>query len=325
MKKHKETKVGVGGGEPAEELPPKSRRRAALLQKIQEMKEKNVGAGDEAKSQVTKPGASSASTSRDVDRLSTAVSKLSIATSSEPVSFKGAIGTPIRATANYIFLKVEKDRGVFEYEVRFQPEIDAKSYRMKLVAQALEEQGATRAYYGDVFFYNYFSPDHKQIVPQHKLEVLPGFVVHVDEMEGGLMLCLDTQHKVIRSQTVYELMGEIHSAVGGDRSYKGKVRDNVVGSCVLTKYNNKTYTVDDVVFDTCPRSVFHASDGQRSLALRTYLERVKQSEEAQNVLAGWGLILANGTGDLDVRVIPQEAIYFGGPQAEERKYVGGSD
>ena len=65
--------------------------------------------------------------------------------------------------------------------------------------------------------------------------------------------------------------------------------------------------------------------GQRSLALRTYLERVKQSEEAQNVLAGWGLILANGTGDLDVRVIPQEAIYFGGPQAEERKYVGGSD
>ena len=89
LKKHKEAKVGVGSGEPAEELPPKSRGRAALLQKIQEMKEKKVGAGDEAKSQVAKPGTSSASTSRDVERLSTAVSELSIATSTEPVSFKG--------------------------------------------------------------------------------------------------------------------------------------------------------------------------------------------------------------------------------------------
>lgn len=56
---------------------------------------------------------------------------------------------------------------------------------------------------------NYFDTNHKFLIPQHKLEVYPGFVVTVDELEDGLMLCLDTQHKVLRTQNAYELLGEL--------------------------------------------------------------------------------------------------------------------
>ena len=43
-------------------------------------------------------------------------------------------------------------------------------------------------------------------VPQHKLQVWPGYVTTVEEHEGGLLLMCDVSHKVLRSQTAYEVM-----------------------------------------------------------------------------------------------------------------------
>ncbi|RZC38710.1 argonaute-3, partial [Asbolus verrucosus] len=369
-------------------------------------------------------------------------------------------GVPLKVSANYIRLEVEKDRGVFEYEVRFRPDIDAKSNRIKLVNQALGELSTTKVYDGDACLYlpaqvfsdkqefvgvipntneqvttlivykrkkkmcecihlynvlfkrimhillytkmgrNYFSPDHRFIVPQHKLEVFPGYAISVDEMEDGLMVCLDTQHRVIRSQTVYELFHELRAT--NPRNFKEFATKNIIGACILTRYNNKTYIVDDIAWDMSPQNTFETRNSsactfidyykhhhnitiqdvdqpllisrqtkningvkvenmlclipelsyltgltdamrsdfkvmkdvaaftritpnQRMLALRTYLQRVQESEMAQKVLGGWGLRISGGTTELNARVLPQEAIYFGGPQAEERKYTGGTD
>ncbi|XP_064215158.1 piwi-like protein Ago3 [Tribolium castaneum] len=458
LKKHKEARAG-GAGEPVEEqAPPKTRGRAMLLQKIQEAKERKAG-GDSGQLSTPGPSTVSSETRRGVSGVTKALGEVAI-TASETCSYRGESGTPIKATANYILLNVEKDRGVFEYEVRFQPDIDAKSNRIKLVNQALGELSTTKVYDGDVCLYlpclafsprqefesvipntetpvtttliykrkrklseclhlynvlfkrimhillyqrmgrNYFSPDHKYLVPQHKLEVLPGFCVHVDEMEGGLMVCLDTQHRVIRSQTVYELFHEIRAT--NPRNFREEVTKNVIGACVLTKYNNRTYIIDDIAWNMNPKDTFEdrnkgpscfidyyrehyniriedvdqpllitrqvkqSPDGkiermiclipelcyltgltdamrndfkvmkdvaaftritpnQRMLALRTYLDRVRQSEKAKQVLSGWGLSLADDTVDVKARVLPQEAIYFGGPDAEAHKYTGGTD
>ncbi|XP_044254277.1 piwi-like protein Ago3 [Tribolium madens] len=462
LKKHKEARSAGGAGEPVEEqVPPKTRGRAMLLQKIQAMKERKAGDSPEFERLASTPGPSSVSSEskRGVAGLSKEMSEMSV-TASETCSYRGEVGTPIKATANYIFLNVDEDRGVFEYEVRFQPDIDAKSNRIKLVNEALGELRTTKVYDGDVCLYlpvrvisdkqqfesvipntnnpvttiliykrkrklseclhlynvlfkrimhlllyhrmgrNYFSPEHKYLVPQHKLEVLPGFCVHVDEMEGGLMLCLDTQHRVIRSQTVYELFHEIRAA--NPRNFREEVTKNVIGACVLTKYNNKTYIIDDIAWNMNPKDTFESKNktqnsfidyykehhnitiedvdqpllinrqvrqvqdskvehmvclipelcyltgltdvmrndfkvmkdvaaftritpNQRMLALRTYLDRVRQSEPAQKVLSGWGLSLADDTLELQARVLPQEAVYFGGPDPEARKYTGGSD
>ena len=44
------------------------------------------------------------------------------------------------------------------------------------------------------------------MVPQHKLEIWPGYVTAVAEYEGGLMLNLDVSHKVLRTQTALDLV-----------------------------------------------------------------------------------------------------------------------
>lgn len=39
-----------------------------------------------------------------------------------------------------------------------------------------------------------------------RLEVWPGYITSVCENEGGLMLLADASHRVLRTQTVLELM-----------------------------------------------------------------------------------------------------------------------
>ena len=46
------------------------------------------------------------------------------------------------------------------------------------------------------------------MVPQHKLEIWLGYVTAVQEFEGCIMCC-DVSHKVLRTQTAYELLKDI--------------------------------------------------------------------------------------------------------------------
>ena len=52
---------------------------------------------------------------------------------------------------------------------------------------------------------NFYDPRAGPMVPQHKLEIWLGYVTAVQEFEGGIMLCCDVSHKVLRTQTAYEL------------------------------------------------------------------------------------------------------------------------
>jgi aubergine len=49
-----------------------------------------------------------------------------------------------------------------------------------------------------------FDPTAPKLIPQHKLEIWPGYVTAVDEYEGGVMLCLDVSHRVLCQNTVLD-------------------------------------------------------------------------------------------------------------------------
>jgi aubergine len=51
-----------------------------------------------------------------------------------------------------------------------------------------------------------FDPTAPKFIPQYKLEIWPGYVTAVDEYEGGVMLCLDVSHRILRQNTVLETM-----------------------------------------------------------------------------------------------------------------------
>ncbi|XP_041362450.1 piwi-like protein 1 [Gigantopelta aegis] len=106
----------------------------------------------------------------------------------------------------------------------------------------------------------YYNPHTPSSVPQHKLEVWPGYITSITEQEGGLMLLLDASHRVLRTETVLDVM---HQVV--ERNIKGfqdEISKKVIGCIVLTRYNNKTYRVDDIKWDMNPTHKFSTGSSE---------------------------------------------------------------
>lgn len=229
------------------------------------------------------------------------------------LSFFFYIGKPVNLVTNYIRLTTDPDKGVFEYEVRFNPSVHATTLRHHLINQHKEAIGNTKTFDGTILYlpirlpdvvtelvstnsndqtkvtvmiilkkrkrlaecihlYNVlfdrvmkvmefvrfgrkrFDPSAPKIIPQHKLEVWPGYVTAVDEYEGGVMLCLDVSHRVLCQTTVLDLMRKAYQANGAH--FQTNVMNSLLGAVVLTRYNNRTYRIDDVKFDASPMDTF---------------------------------------------------------------------
>jgi aubergine-like protein len=57
------------------------------------------------------------------------------------------------------------------------------------------------------------------IFGNRSLEVWPGYVTSVHQFEDGLMLCIDVSHRVLRTETVHEVL----SAIEMSHTYKAQV------------------------------------------------------------------------------------------------------
>lgn len=102
-----------------------------------------------------------------------------------------------------------------------------------------------------------FDPSAPKMIPQHKLEIWPGYVTAVDEYEDGVMLCLDVSHRLLCTETVLDIL--THAYVSEKNNYQQKALESLLGAVVLTRYNNKTYRIDDILFDASPQSTFQMS------------------------------------------------------------------
>lgn len=134
-----------------------------------------------------------------------------------------------------------------------------------------------------------FDPSEPKVVPQHKLEVrlkiynfsdqqtsqptflnlqfqiFPGYVTAVDEYSGGIMVCVDITHRALCQTTVLEKMVEaFQSSRGNTADFRAKILTALLGSVVLTRYNNKTYRIDDIDFDSNPTKTFKTTTGEIS-------------------------------------------------------------
>ncbi|XP_018355281.1 PREDICTED: protein argonaute-3 [Trachymyrmex septentrionalis] len=237
-----------------------------------------------------------------------------------PICRQGKSGMKIEAYCNYVDLILEPGKGLFQYEIKFSPNIDSIGLRRKLLNQHSAALGRTKIFDGtllylpiklpqdvshyksehpmdgsritltiifkkketmcNVQFFNVlinrimralslvrigrqnFNPKGAHALPQHRLEVWPGYVTAVNEYEGGLKLCLDAKHRVMRTETVRDLIREIFQK--SHYNYQDAVINEIVGTSVLTRYNNKTYRVDDVAFNKRPTDTFSKNGEQIS-------------------------------------------------------------
>ncbi|XP_065103397.1 piwi-like protein 1 [Paramisgurnus dabryanus] len=110
---------------------------------------------------------------------------------------------------------------------------------------------------------HYYNPDDPFNIPQHRLTIWPGFVTTILQYESSIMLCTDVSHKVLRSETVLDFMYSLRQQCG-DQRFPEACTKELVGLIVLTKYNNKTYRVDDIAWDQNPNNTFKRGDAEIS-------------------------------------------------------------
>jgi len=120
---------------------------------------------------------------------------------------------------------------------------------------------------------NYFCPDEKIAVDRHKMEVWPGFSTSIAQYEKNVMLCADLSHKVMRKITVLDMMLEMYQKFGP--RFKDMCVKNLVGEIVLTRYNNKTYRIDDIDFEKNPMYSFEGRKGE-NMTLVDYYKKAYQ-------------------------------------------------
>lgn len=108
---------------------------------------------------------------------------------------------------------------------------------------------------------NFFDPLAKICVPNHKLEIWPGYTTSIRQHEQDILLCSEISHKIMRTDTLLDILIKC-AQDGGD--YQFSFKKEVVGMVVLTDYNNKTYRIDDVDFSQNPLSTFNTKDGDKS-------------------------------------------------------------
>ncbi|XP_033236662.1 protein argonaute-3 isoform X1 [Drosophila pseudoobscura] len=231
----------------------------------------------------------------------------------------GSKGSSVILSCNYIELKTDENKGVYQYEVRFFPAVDSVHLRIKYLNEHMDKIGGTKTFDGASLYLpillenqmtvlvsksmdteveirilfkkkepfknclhlynilfdrimktlNYVRFDRKQfdpscpkIIPQAKLEVWPGYVTAVDELEGGLMLCCDVSHRILCQRTVLDMLIDIYKK--NINSYQDLVKKTLIGNIVITRYNNRTYKISEVCFNESPQSIFHTKTGPTS-------------------------------------------------------------
>ncbi|KAM4577959.1 piwi-like protein 1 isoform 2-T2 [Fundulus diaphanus] len=110
---------------------------------------------------------------------------------------------------------------------------------------------------------NYYNPQDPFEIRQHRLTVWPGYSSSILNYESAVMMCTDVSHKVLRSETVLDFMSNLRQQVGSQR-YTEICAKELIGLIVLTKYNNKTYRIDDIAWDHNPSNTFTRGDTQIS-------------------------------------------------------------
>ncbi|TDG47295.1 hypothetical protein AWZ03_006288 [Drosophila navojoa] len=108
---------------------------------------------------------------------------------------------------------------------------------------------------------NFFDPQAKIPLDRFRVELWPGYTTSIRQHESDILLCTEIAHKVMRTDSLYQVLSKV---ICESEDYQAAFRREVIGVIVLTDYNNKTYRVDDVDFQSSPVSKFNTKEGDIS-------------------------------------------------------------
>ena len=109
----------------------------------------------------------------------------------------------------------------------------------------------------------FLDPKAAIILKQHKLELWPGYVTSIRQHEEKILLCCEISHKILRTDTVLQQIGEVHQKTRGGPSFHADVEKALLGAIIITRYNNKTYRIDEIAWDKKPTDEFEGRNEEK--------------------------------------------------------------
>ncbi|XP_048640982.1 piwi-like protein 3 [Marmota marmota marmota] len=146
---------------------------------------------------------------------------------------------------------------------------------------------------------HYYDYRKKCVMLDHGLEVLPGYITSILPYENSLTLCADLSHKLLRLETAYDLIMRLK-----ENNEFAKIKEELVGSIVFTRYNNRTYRVDAIDWNQTPRDTFPKSDGGQI----TYVQYYKQKYNEYITDFKQPLLVSQGRWKKGRRLMPRSPI-----------------
>lgn len=131
---------------------------------------------------------------------------------------------------------------------------------------------------------DYFDARSKVEIRDFRLELWPGYTTSIRQHEDDILMCSEITHKVMRQQTLLDILNDCYQE--NTRDYKKIFQERVIGLVVLTDYNNNTYRITDIDFDTTPSSTFQLRTGE-SISYRDYYKnkyQIKVRNDSQPML-----------------------------------------
>merc|ERR1719348_863584 len=121
---------------------------------------------------------------------------------------------------------------------------------------------------------NFYNPNAAIRMANHRLELWPGYETSIRQHEDSMLLCCEVSHKVLRLDTVLDLLRDLSRR--DSQNFRRNAEKALLGVIVMTKYNNRTYKIDDINWDLNPRSEFPYKDSSISYA-EYYAKRYDKS------------------------------------------------
>ena len=83
--------------------------------------------------------------------------------------------------------------------------------------------------------------------------------------------------KVLRTDTVYDQIQEILKRGGAGANFHKQVEKVLLGAIVITRYNNKTYRIDEIAWDMHPDDEFTSRNDEKTSYMKYYAEKYNKT------------------------------------------------
>ena len=106
-----------------------------------------------------------------------------------------------------------------------------------------------------------------------RIELWPGYITSIRQHQYNILLCCEISHKVMRRETALSILMDLMRSQ--PTNYKDAFAKEMIGSTVLTDYNNKTYKIADVDYQQTSASTFLSKGGAEESFISYYDRKYK--------------------------------------------------